>query len=84
MFSQAYRDLSTCMWELRGVFYGNQNKVSKGSQHNIPKADSVSVKKKGIVNSTEKQEEKEARSSIGLCGVSWHRWGTFQVRSSST
>ena len=42
---------------MRGVSYGNQNKVTKGSQQTIPKADSVPVKKKVIVKSAEKQEE---------------------------
>jgi len=34
--------------------HGNQSKVAKGSQHNIPMADSAGEKKKGIVRSTEK------------------------------
>lgn len=69
---------------MSGLSYGNQSKIAKGSQHNIPKADSIGEKMKVIVKSTEKQEEKEARSSICLCGVSWHRLRTFQVRISST
>lgn len=51
---------------LSGLSHENQSKVTKGSQHNIPIADSVGEKKQRIVKSTEKQQEKEARSSMYL------------------
>lgn len=43
--------------------------MAKGSQHNIPKADYFGKNRKVIGKSSEKSEEKEARSNIHVRGV---------------